>query len=102
MKKPFDRRKKDTTTAGDAIRELLDTYKIKGKFDQTEVKSQWNTIMGKTIASRTTKLFFKKSVLFVEINSAPLRQELNMNKSKVLHLLQSKFGKMVVEQIVFI
>ena len=102
MKSPYDKRKKETTTAGDAIRELLDTYRIKSKFNQTEVKAQWETIMGKTVASRTTKLFFKKNVLFVEVSSAALKQELNMNKSKVRMLLQEKFGKTVVEEIVFL
>lgn len=102
MSKQYFKRKKETTTAGDAIRELLDAYKIKNKFSQTEVKSSWGQLMGKAIASRTTKLFFKKNVLFVELNSAVLKQELNMNKSKVLNILQEKFGKSIVEEVVFL
>ena len=101
MYKPFDRRKKQSITAGDAIKELLKTYRLQGKFSQTEVKASWEQLMGKTIASRTTNLFFKRDVLFVELSSSALKSELNMNKSKVLHLLQEKFGKSVVAEIVF-
>lgn len=102
MRKPYGKRKKEVTTAGDAIRELLDTYRIKSKFSQTEVKASWEQLMGKAIASRTTKLFFKKNVLFVELSSAALKQELNMSKSKVVDILQQKFGKSVVEEVVFL
>lgn len=102
MEKPFGKRKREVTTAGEAIRELLGAYRIQSKFSQTEVRASWEQTMGKTIASRTTKLFFKKNVLFVELNSAALKQELNMSKSKVLSLLQNKFGKTVIEQIVFL
>ncbi|MDH5365879.1 MAG: DUF721 domain-containing protein [Cyclobacteriaceae bacterium] len=102
MRKPNGKRKKETTSAGDAIRELLDTYRIKSKYSQTEVKTSWEQLMGKAIASRTTKLFFKKNILFVELNSAALKQELNMSKSKVVDILQQKFGKSVVEEVVFL
>lgn len=102
MKGPFDKRKKESITAGDAIRELLDVYHIKGKFSQAEVKSSWERIMGKPISTRTKKLFFKKNVLFVELTSAALKQEMNMSKSKVLQLLQNEFGKSTVEEIIFI
>lgn len=102
MYKPFGKRKKEITTAGDAIRELLGAYRIQSKYSQTEIRASWEQTMGKTIASRTTKLFFKKKVLFVALNSAALKQELNMSKSKVLSLLQDKYGKTIIEQIVFI
>jgi len=102
MKGPYDKRKKDIITAGDAIQELLNSYRLKSKYSQTEVKAAWEEMMGKTIASRTSKLFFKKNVLFVELSSATLKHELNMSKAKMLALLQDKFGKSVVEEIVFL
>ena len=102
MKGPYDKSKKDIITAGDAIQELLNIYRLKSKYSQTEVKAAWEEMMGKTIASRTSKLFFKKNVLFVELSSATLKHELNMSKAKMLALLQDKFGKSVVEEIVFL
>jgi predicted nucleic acid-binding Zn ribbon protein len=99
--KPYGKRKKDTTTVGEAIKDLLKTYSIKSKYHQTNITASWGEVMGKTIASRTDKIFFKNSVLFVQLNSAPLKNELNMSKGKVLKLLQDKFGKTAVEEIVF-
>lgn len=100
-KKPYGSRKKDTITVGDGIKELLNTYRIKNKYHQTNITASWAEVMGKTIASRTNKIFFKNNVLFIQLNSAALKHELNMSKSKVLGLLQEKFGKTAVEEIVF-
>lgn len=95
-------RKKDVTSVGDAIKDLLNTYRLQGKYSQVEVISAWEPLMGKPIASRTSKLFFKNDVLFVELTSAALKHELNMSKSKVLAKLQDQFGKTVVKEIVFL
>jgi len=102
MASQYNKRNKGTTSLGDAIKDLLNTYRIQGKYSQVEVLSSWDELMGKPIASRTNKLFFKNDVLFVELNSAALRHELKMNKSKILSKLQDKFGKTVVGEIVFI
>ena len=101
-RKSQDNRKKELTTVGDAIQKLLNTYQINSKYHQTNITISWAEVMGNTIASRTDKLFFKKDVLFVKLNSAALKHELNMSKDKVLKLLQEKFGKNSVCKIVFL
>ena len=57
--------------------------------------------MGKTISSRTTKLFFKQKVLYVELSSAPLKQELILAKVKILALLNEKVTEGTITDIVF-
>ena len=39
--------------------------------------------------------------LKVKIDSAPLKNELNLSKSKVLEILEKELGKGVIEDIVF-
>ena len=57
--------------------------------------------MGKPIAKRTEKLYVKDKVLFVKLNSAPLRQELTMKKSKVLEIIHDNFDKELVVDVLF-
>ena len=71
------------------------------KTDQTTIIALWEELMGKTIATRTTKMFFKGKVLFVELSSAPLKQELTLAKPKIMALLTDKVGKEAIEDIVF-
>ena len=94
-------RKSETESVKDAIESMLDTYKLRGKFDLTKLIGSWESLMGKPIARRTEKLYVKDKVLFVKLNSAPLRQELTMKKSKVLEIIHENFDKELVIDVLF-
>lgn len=91
----------EATKLDSALEQMFEAYKIKGKTDQTTIIATWEELMGKTIASRTTKMFFKGKVLYVELTSAPLKQELTLAKAKIMTLLTNKVGKKTIEDIVF-
>ena len=94
-------RKNETESVREAIESMLDSYKLRGKFDQTKLIGSWESLMGKPIARRTEKLYVKDKVLFVKLNSAPLRQELTMKKNKVLEIIHEKFDKELVTDVLF-
>ena len=91
----------ESTKLDSALEQMFEAYKIKGKTDQTTIISLWEELMGKTIASRTTKMFFKGKVLYVELSSAPLKQELILAKTKILTLLKDKVGKEAIDDVIF-
>ena len=91
----------EPTSLKSAIDNMLDTYKLKQQFNETEVLDSWESIMGKTVASRTTKKFVNNKKLFIEVSSAPLKHELSLSKQKILALLSEKFGAGAIEDIVF-
>ena len=102
IKKKNDPRKSDTTLVGQAMNDLFTNYNLKGKFDQNRLIASWEKIMGKMIAQRTGKLFFKGDVLYVEIQSGPLKHELKLAKSKIIENFDKDIGVGVVEDVVFI
>ena len=85
-----------------AFKQMLNDYNIDSKYKATIIKQLWLSVMGKTIASRTGKITLYKKKLKVRIESAPLKNELNMSRSKVLELLDKELGKGVIEDITFI
>lgn len=95
-------RKAGTLSLKDCIGNLLETYKIKDKYDETFLINSWESIMGKAIASRTSKLFIKDKTLYVTLTSAPLKNELNMGKSKIIKFLNEKVGKEVITEVAFL
>ncbi len=99
-KHPFIRNEQ-ATKLDDAIEQMFAAYKIKGKADQATIITLWEELMGKTIASRTTKMFFKDKVLYVELSSAPLKQELTLAKPRIMEMLVAKVGAAAIEDIVF-
>ena len=95
-------RKADVSPLKDCIKELLDVYKLNGKINQTNIIASWEKIMGASIAKRTSKIYFQENKLFVKLNSAPLKQELTMSKSKIIKMLNEDAGSNVVEEIIFL
>ncbi|MBL3655001.1 DUF721 domain-containing protein [Fulvivirga sediminis] len=97
----FDKRKSDISSVKEAIDSLLDTYRLKGRFDEARLVESWAKLMGNTIANRTGKIFIKDQVLFVEILSAPLKHQLNHSKMEIMKILEKEFGHKVINEILF-
>lgn len=95
-------RRSGASTVGEAMRDLLDTYKLTARYEQTQLIQSWERLMGSPIARRTDKLFIKDQKLYVKLNSAPLKQELNLSKSKILALFLQEFGEVIVTDVVFL
>ncbi len=100
-KNKYSERKSETASLKDVIDSMLDTYKLRGKFNENKLITSWESMMGKPIARRTDKIYMKNKVLFVKLNSAPLRQELTMSKSKVMEIIHRDFDKNMVIDVLF-
>jgi len=94
-------RNQEPTKLGDALNQMFDAYNIKGKADQTTIITLWEEVLGKTIAARTRKLFFKGDVLYVELTSAPLKQELLLAKPKIIAMLNKNVTENTISDIIF-
>jgi predicted nucleic acid-binding Zn ribbon protein len=88
-------------TLKDAIERLLKVYKLDSKLDENKLIASWENIMGRMIAKHTTDIFIKNKVLYVKFDSAALRSELSISKSKVIELLNKEAGKEILIDAVF-
>lgn len=90
----------NTHHIGDAIRELLRQYQIQSKFDETNLVASWERLLGKPVAKHTRKVFIRNKVLFVELDSASLKNDLNLHKTQILALFTKEFGPDVLREII--
>jgi predicted nucleic acid-binding Zn ribbon protein len=95
-------RKAETSSLKEAIDELLNAYKLRGKFNETHIVASWSRIMGPAIANRTSKIFIKNKKLYVQLNSAPLKSELSMSKSKIVEILNKDLKEELLEEVIFL
>lgn len=102
FKRDTNYRKADVTTVKDAISQLLKSYQLQSRFNETYLEAFWGKMMGPMIASRTNRLYVREGVLYVEITSAPLRNELVNAKQKMIQLINKDIGSEVIHDIVFI
>jgi len=92
--------KSNTHHIGDAIQELLRSYRLKSKFDETTLVTSWERLVGKPIAKRTKKVSVRNKVLFVELDSPAMKNDLNFHKTQILALFEKEFGKDLIKEII--
>jgi predicted nucleic acid-binding Zn ribbon protein len=90
----------NTLHIGQAIQQLLNSYHIKAKFDETNLVNSWERMVGKPIAKRTKKVFVRNKVLFVELDSPALKNDLLLHKTQIIELLQREFGQEIVKELI--
>ncbi len=91
----------EITHISQAIQELLKSQHLKPKFDEANVVASWERIVGKAIARRTRRVYVRNKVLFVELQSPSMKQDLGYHKSQMLELFSKEFGEGVITEIVF-
>src|ERR1043165_3533819 len=84
----------------EAIELLLKTYKLDVKIAENKLISLWEEVMGKMIAKHTTDLSIKNKQLYITLDSAALRNELLLSKSKIIELMNEAVGKEVINEVV--
>jgi len=85
---------------GDVLRDFYrDNPQIKQKILEVRIQKAWGEILGPNIMRSTQRLFVKNRVLHVFLNSSVLRNELSMNKKRLLKSLNDYAGEEVIEKI---
>lgn len=85
----------------DAIGEFLKVSRLSGKMAEQKVIDGWEKLMGKMIAKHTTQISISNKKLFLQLNSAPLKQELFYSREKLIKMLNEEAGEDVIQEIVF-
>ncbi|MEL6659955.1 MAG: DUF721 domain-containing protein [Bacteroidota bacterium] len=88
------------TKLKDAIKAMLDYYKLKGKYQQTRIKQLWGELMGPAISQYTTDIKVYRKKLYVQLSSAPLKQELSMGTEKIRLMLNDELGEDYLEEVI--
>ena len=93
-------KKNEFQSVGQAIRDLLNSYRLTSKYDEANIIESWERLVGKPIASRTKKIFIKNKVLFVEFDSPTMRHDFTLHKGEVLEVFRKEFGDGVITEII--
>lgn len=85
------------------LRELIDkmlrSYGLGPKLDEVKLVKCWEDVVGPMISKHTKNIYFREGTLYVELDSAPLRQELSFAKTKLLEKLNQEMGKNLVQKL---
>jgi len=89
-------------TLKESISKMLRAYKLKDKLDEVKIIDKWEELMGKTIAKYTGKVYIRNKRLYIQLTSAPLKQELSYMKDKIIAILNEEIGEQVINEVIIV
>jgi predicted nucleic acid-binding Zn ribbon protein len=93
-------RKSNTQKIGEVILESLREMRIDRKLKEVQLVSQWESIMGKTVANRTSRIYVRNGILYLHVTSSVLKSELLMMRQDIMDKLNENAGERLIEEIV--
>jgi predicted nucleic acid-binding Zn ribbon protein len=84
----------------EALKAMIDHYRLKGKLNQSRIRLLWEKLMGPTIAGYTREIRLSGHTLYLSIDSAALRQELAYDKDKIKKILNKELGEDCIREVV--
>ena len=71
----------------------------KGINDVLIIKA-WGEVLGQSVMNITTNIYIKERILFVNINSSVIRNELYLNKKEIIDSINDYVGSKVIYEII--
>lgn len=94
-------RRSKTISLAEAIEDYIKEMNIGPKLKEISMISSWETMVGKAISSRTSKVYIKDNILYIHLTSSIVRNELMMIREALREKLNSQAGEELIKEIVF-
>ena len=91
----------DAKSIGEIMSQYLNASRLDDVANAHRLEAFWGEIVGDYINKQTTNRFVKDRKLYVAISSAPLRNELMLNRSALVKRLNDITGANVIDDIIF-
>ncbi len=96
-------RKKNEISLGDGIKAFLKESGLEDKLVKTELLVNWDSVMGPAVANKTSDIQFRRGILYIQLQSSVLRQELQLHKSKIIQAMNESVNKVdLVKDVRFV
>lgn len=94
-------RKKNMESIEEVLQQFFSENEVfKRKLGESRILSGWNELIGTSIASYTTNLYIRNSVLHVQVSSSVLRSELIIHRHSLIAKLNKHAGMDVITDLV--
>ncbi|NNE32302.1 MAG: DUF721 domain-containing protein [Winogradskyella sp.] len=84
----------------DVLKEFVQSNNLQSGLDKVNVREAWANLMGNGVNNYTTAIELKHDVLYVQLSSSVLREELSYGNEKIIKMLNEAIGKNVIKKLV--
>jgi predicted nucleic acid-binding Zn ribbon protein len=93
-------RRSKTQSLAEVMNDYIKEMNLGKKLKEIDIIDSWEEIVGKAIASRTSKVYIIDNILYVNLKSSIVRNELIMIKEALREKLNNRSGEEVIKDIV--
>ena len=83
------------------MRKILKNPKLSKRLDNIKIIDIWNELIGSNLEKYVLDSKVYKGKLYIKLKSSTLRNEFTYKKSELLKQINNRFGKQVIDDIVF-
>lgn len=94
-------KKADAKTIGEIMADVLKAEHLDIKLDETRAVALWKPLMGEAVARYTLSVQYRNGVLYVQLASAVLRNELMNHRSRLIARFNTELGRDIITNIIF-
>lgn len=87
-------------TIGEILNRFLKASQLENRIFEDRLAAIWQETLGDTIAAETVRIHLQNGLLFVDLRSPSLRNELLMRRTAIMNLLNEKLETEIIKQIV--
>jgi len=91
--------KKNDMPIRDVLKKFVRQSKITPGYYNAKIQQIWKEKLGASVNNHTRNLSFHGGCLYITLDSAPLKNEFQMGKSKLIDLLNRELGSEIVHKI---
>lgn len=85
------------------IKQVLGQFIKQGKINpgyyNAKLQQVWKDVMGNSVNSHTTSIKLYKDQLYIKLDSAPLKNEFHLSKTKLIELLNKELGDDIIKKV---
>ncbi|MXN91819.1 DUF721 domain-containing protein [Flavobacterium sp. Sd200] len=94
------KRLNDNSPISDVLKEFMQVNNLQKGMDGISVRDAWKNLMGPGVNNYTGEIMLKGGVLYVQLTSAVLREELSYGRQKIVKMINEELGRDVVKDVV--
>ena len=92
-------KKQEAQSVGEIIEQAIRSTGNSDDYDRQQLCYMWQEVVGPSINQYTTRRWVEHDVLHVCLTSAPLKNELQFHRARLVDMLNKAVGKNVITDI---
>jgi len=93
-------RKAEAVSLGDALSEWLRLSGHGARLNDAKAEAAWREVMGEAVARKTRFLRVRGGVMTIELDSAPMKEEFMMARTRIRTMLNEHLGAELIREVI--